>query len=91
MLLTAMHCRTGIRTRGQQGGFVFWILNPTQEQLDLLSVDQDWSNRCVRVTVVFAYVSCVLACTRVLRVRRCVGAFTYACAWMRACVRARAW
>jgi len=37
--------RTAIRTRGQQGGFVFWIVDPTQRQLDLLSQDQDWSER----------------------------------------------
>jgi hypothetical protein len=36
---------TGIRTRRQQAGFVFWIENPSKEQLEKLSRDQDWSDR----------------------------------------------
>jgi len=37
--------QTGIRTRRQQAGFVFWIEKPTRHQLAQLSVEQDWSTR----------------------------------------------
>lgn len=37
--------RTGIRTRRQQAGFVFWIEKPSMDQLNQLSINQDWSDR----------------------------------------------
>jgi hypothetical protein len=43
----ALHCAAtvAIRTQRQTGAFVWWLVNPTIDQLGQLSKEQDWSKR----------------------------------------------